>query len=88
MLKRKWINAEAKKIIEKDNIPLSKHAAVRGKVAQDMYNILSPEEKAQWVEQAKKEHEVAVAKWKDDFEGSPSTAPEDHQRQVSIDISF
>ena len=87
-LERKGINFEAKKIIEKDNIPPSKYAAVRDKVAREMYNLLSPEEKAQWVEQAKEEHEAAMAKWKNDVEGSPSTTPEDRQRRVPINISF
>jgi hypothetical protein len=87
-LERKEIDFEAKKIIEKDNFPPSKHAAVRDKVAREMYDLLSPEEKAQWVEQAKEEHQAAMAKWKDDMEGRPSTAPEDHQRRVSVDISF
>ena len=72
-LERKAIDSEAKKIIEIDKTPLSKYAAVRDKVAQEMYNLLSPEEKARWVEQVKEEHEEAMAKWKDDFEGSPST---------------
>lgn len=79
-LQRKEIDFEAKKIIEKDNILPSKHAAVRDKVARGMYDLLSPEEKAQWAEQAKEEHEAAMAKWKDDIEGSPSTTPEDRQR--------
>jgi hypothetical protein len=87
-LARKEIDFEAKKIIEKDKIPPSKHAALRDKVAREMYDFLSPEEKAQWVEQAKEEHEAALEKWKNDFEGSPSTAPEDRQRRVPINIIF
>jgi hypothetical protein len=87
-LQRKEIDFEAKKIIDKDKTPPSRHAAVRDKVAREMYNLLSPEEKAQWVGQAKEEHEAAMAKWKDDIEGSPSTAPEDRQRRVPIDISY
>jgi hypothetical protein len=85
-LQRKEIDFEAKKIIEKEDTPLSKYAAVQEKVAREMYNLLSPEEKLQWVEQAKEEHEAAMAKWKDDTEGSPSTTPEDRQRQVPIDF--
>ena len=82
-LERKGIDLEAKKMIERDNIPPSKYAAVRDKVAREMFNLLSPEEKAQWVEQAKEEHEAAMAKWKNDMEGDTSTAPEDRQRRVS-----
>ena len=45
-----------------------------------MYDLLSEEEKAQWIEQAKEEHNTAMEKWKDDTEASPSTTPEDRQR--------
>jgi len=85
---RKEIDSEAKKIIEKDKTPPSKHAAVRDKVAREMYDLLSQEEKAQWIEQAKEEHEAAIAKWKEDTEGDPSTAPEDRQRWVPIFASL
>ena len=45
-----------------------------------MFDKLPAEEKAQWVEQAKEEHEAALAKWKEETEGACSTAPEDRQR--------
>jgi len=81
---RKEIDLEAKKITEKENNPRSKHAAIRDKVAWEMYDLLPQEEKSQWIEQAKEEHEEAMAKWKEDSEGSPSTTPEDRQRWVPI----
>jgi hypothetical protein len=83
---RKEIDLEAKKITE--NTPRSKHAAVRDKVAREMYDLLPQEEKSQWIEQAKEEHEEAMAKWKEDSEGSPSTTPEDRQRWVPIHFLF
>ena len=83
-MKHPEIDLEAKKIIENENTPLSRHAAVRDKVARDMYNLLSQEEKSQWIAQAKEEHEAAMVKWKEDTEGSPSTEPEDRQRWVAI----
>jgi hypothetical protein len=77
---RREIDKEAKLITERDCTPRSKHAMVRDKVARDMFEQLPEEEKAQWVEQAKDEHEVAMARWKEDAEGNPSTAPADRQK--------
>jgi hypothetical protein len=77
---RKEIDFEAKKITELGNIPWSKHAAIRDKLARDMFERLPEEEKAQWVEQVKEEYDAAVLRWKDDTEGNPSTKPEDHQK--------
>src|SRR5271156_411396 len=57
----KEIDVEAKKRTEEENIPRSKHAAVRDKVAREMYDLLPQEEKSQWIEQAKEEHEAAMA---------------------------
>ena len=77
---RKEIDLEAKSITEKGNLPRSKHAAVWDRVAQEMYDHLPEEEKAGWIEQVKEEHSAAMAKWKDDTEGNPSSMPEDRQR--------
>ena len=74
---RKEIDLAAKKL---ENIPRSQQAAVQDKVAWGMFEQLPEEEKAQWVEQAKEEYEAAMARWKEDTEGNPSTMPEDHQR--------
>ena len=62
------------------SIPRSQNAAVRDKLAWNMFEELSKEEKAQWKEQAKEEYETAMAKWKEDTEGNPSTIPEDRQK--------
>jgi hypothetical protein len=80
--KTQWkeINLAAKEIINKENTPQSKHAAVQDKVACNLFEDLPEYEKAQWMEQAKGDYEVAVARWKQDTEGNPSIAPEDHQR--------
>ena len=77
---RKEIDLEAKKITERENTPRSKHAAIRDKLARDLFEKLPEQEKAQWVEQAKEEYDAAVSRWRDDTEGNPSTEPEDHQR--------
>ena len=77
---RKEIDFEAKKITESENVPRSKHAAIRDKVARDMFERLPEEEKGQWIEQAKEEYDNAMLRWKEDTEGNPSTEPEDRQR--------
>jgi hypothetical protein len=77
---QKEIDLTAKEIIDKENTPWSKHAAVQDKVAHDLFEDLPEDEKAQWMEQANEDYEVAVARWKQDTEGNPSIAPEDHQR--------
>ena len=86
--KRTEIDLEAKKITERQNTPLSRHAAVRDKVAREMYNLLSQEEQSQWIAQGKEEHVAAMEKWKADTESSPSTTPEDRQRWVPIRFGF
>lgn len=77
---RKEIDFEAKKITESENVPRSKHAAIRDRVARDMFERLPEEEKGQWIEQAKEEYDNAMLRWKEDTEGNPSTEPEDRQR--------
>jgi hypothetical protein len=77
---RKEIDAEVKKIAKRDNIPRGSMAATRDKVARDIFEALPSDEKAQWVEQAKEEHETALAKWKEESEGNCSTSSEDRQR--------
>jgi hypothetical protein len=77
---RKEIDREAKIIAEKEKTPRSKLAAVRDKVARELFERLSKEEQQQWVEQANEEHDAAVAKWKEETEGRPSTTPADRQR--------
>ena len=45
-----------------------------------MFAALSNEEKEEWAEQAKEEHEEALKTWKHETEGSLSMTPEDQQR--------
>jgi hypothetical protein len=77
---RKEIDREAKIIAEREKTPPSKLAAVRDKVARELFEKLPEIEQKQWVEQANEEHEAAVAKWKEETEGNPSIAPADRQR--------
>ena len=85
---RKEIDREAKIIAEREKTPPSKLAAVRNKVACELFEKLPKIEQAQWVEQANEEHEAAVAKWKEQTEGRPSIAPADRQRCIQGLVRF
>ena len=76
----KEINHEAKIIAEREKTPPSKLTAVHNKVAHELFEKLPEVEQKEWVEQANKEHEAAMAKWKEETEGNPSIVPVDHQR--------
>jgi len=74
------IECQAKIIAEKENTPRSKLAALRDRIARELFEKLPQAEKEQWVDQANEEHELAVTKWKEETEGKPSTTPADRQR--------
>ena len=77
---RKEIDSEVQKIIERALVPRNALAALRDRVAREMFEKLPQVEKAQWVEQAKEEHGAALAQWKKDNEGSYPDTPADRQR--------
>lgn len=77
---RREIDAEVKEMAKNGDLPRSSLAAKRDKVARDMFERLPAEERAGWAEQAKEEHEAALATWKEENEGKCSTTPEDRQR--------
>ena len=85
---QKEIDIEAKKITDNGSIPCSKHAVVWNRVAQDMYEKLPEEEKAQQIEQATKEYATVMARWQEDTEANPLTASEDCQKWVSVYFFF
>jgi len=71
------------KLNEKKSTPKSKKSpswATHLERACKMFEKLPQEDKAQWIEVAKKEHKEALARWKEDCEGDCSTLPEDRQR--------
>ena len=51
-----------------------------------MFAKLPEEEQAQWAEQAKEEHDVALVTWKEDNEGNCSTSPEDHHFSLCLSV--
>lgn len=78
------IEQEVKQRAAHDRTPLSGLAALRDKVAKEMYAKLDAEEKAEWEEQAKEDHEAATKAWKDETEGKLSTDPADWQKYVQV----
>jgi len=77
---RKEIDMQVKEITRVGSTPRTALAAIRDKVACDMFEKLPQEEKTHWIEVAKEEHDEALTGWKDDFEGSCSILPQDRQR--------
>jgi hypothetical protein len=78
---RKTARVEIEAILkQKEDVSRAQMAKVRDQIARDMFAELSVEEKGEWVERAKEEHEEALKTWKLETEGPPSTAPEDRQR--------
>ncbi|KAF8199484.1 hypothetical protein BJ912DRAFT_844898 [Pholiota molesta] len=63
-------------------------AALRDKVAKELYAALDDEEKEEWKKQAKEEHKASVAAWKRDTEGSFPTDPADRQRCIYGLVNF
>ncbi|KAF8200837.1 hypothetical protein BJ912DRAFT_843931 [Pholiota molesta] len=63
-------------------------AALRDKVAKELYAALDDEEKEEWKKQAQEEHKASVAAWKRNTDGSFSTDPADRQRCVYGLVNF
>jgi hypothetical protein len=77
---RPIIEHEVKLRVARLGTKLAGMAALRDKVAKELYAGLSPEEKAEWEIQAKEEHDAAVKAWKEEVEGDVSTDPVDRQK--------
>ena len=74
------INIQVKEITWPGNIPRTALAVLWDKVACEMFEKLSQEEKTHWIEVAKEEHNEALMRWKDDCEDNCSTSSKDCQR--------
>ena len=78
---RKTAQAEIDAIVkQKGDVPRAQMAKYCDQVVREMFSKLSVEEREQWAEQAKEEHEEALRTWKHETEGELSTVPEDRQR--------
>ncbi|PPR07319.1 hypothetical protein CVT26_013679 [Gymnopilus dilepis] len=79
---RQVIDLKVKSIADAQGIPKDRMAALRDKVAREMFNALPAAVQAKWKEQALKESELANEEWERSQKEEPSEKPED--RQVSI----
>ena len=78
---RKTVQAEIDAVVkQKGDIPRAHMAKHCDQVVREMFLKLSVEEREQWAEQVKEEHEEALRTWKHETEGKLSMAPEDRQR--------
>ncbi|PPQ77494.1 hypothetical protein CVT26_006140 [Gymnopilus dilepis] len=57
-------------------------AALRDKVARDMFNALPSATKEIWTKKADQESEAALAKWKQEFKDEPSLTPAERQKCI------
>lgn len=55
-------------------------AALRERVARELFGNLSQAEKNEWAEEAKQQHEAASSEWKKEISAPPSTRPADRER--------
>jgi hypothetical protein len=70
---------------KRDNVDKKKLAPVREKVAKEMFEKLSLEDKDKWTKRAKEDHEADIKEWKfkQETTSPPSTSPADRQRCAS-----
>lgn len=79
---RQEIDVQVKKITQAGDTPRTALAAIRDKVARELFDKLPQEDKTHWIGVAKEEHEEALTRWKEDCEGNCSTSPKDRQKCV------
>lgn len=76
------IEAKVKTHAANSGATRDKLAALRDKLAREMFASLSETEQEHWKTQANVESETALATWKCDMQSEPSTDPADRQRYV------
>jgi len=79
---REDIEAEASRRAQELGDSRKNFVSLREKVAKELFESLSQEEKTSWANRAKDEHHKATEKWKRESTASPSTNPADRQRYV------
>ena len=79
---RAAIEAKVKTHAANSGAARDKLAALRDKLAREMFSSLAEAEQEHWKNQANIESEAALASWKSDMESEPSTDPADRQRCV------
>lgn len=66
--------------VESGNVPATQHLALRSAIYKELFEQLTPEKQADWIQTATREHEKAVRELRKKMEGSVSTKPEDRQK--------
>jgi len=74
------IEAELRRRISEFGVERKRLAASRENIARDMFGALEGDQKEEWKQRAKEEHEVDLASWNKSMTGEPSTEPADRQR--------
>jgi hypothetical protein len=74
------IERELRRVVLRDRTPRSQLAKLRDSIARKIFERLPEEERKQWGEQAKEEHEAALEAWKDATTSGPSKEPTDRQQ--------
>ena len=77
---RSAIDAKVKTCMVNSGTTRDKLAALRDKLAREMFSALTETEQEYWKNQSIIESETALAAWKHDLESDPSTEPADRQR--------
>ncbi|KJA26036.1 hypothetical protein HYPSUDRAFT_133378, partial [Hypholoma sublateritium FD-334 SS-4] len=71
--------------VRQENVPASRHAALRSSIYKELFDELPQEERQEWSNKAEQEHQAALAKVSHALKTGASTAPEDRQRCVIIE---
>ena len=79
---RMTIEAKVKARAANSGATRDKLAALRDKLAREIFSTLPEAEQEHWKNQANIESEAALAAWKCDMESDPSTDPADRQRCI------
>ncbi|PPQ82465.1 hypothetical protein CVT26_012727 [Gymnopilus dilepis] len=77
--RRVAIELQVKRIAEEVGVSKDRWAALRDKVARDMFNALPEVEQEQWTQQAKLESDFAMEQWKNAMLGEPPNTNTDYQ---------
>lgn len=73
---------------QQENLPASRHAALRSSIYKELFDELPQEERQEWFDRAEQEHQAALAKVSLALKTGASTAPEDRQRYISLWVAL
>ncbi|PPQ84465.1 hypothetical protein CVT26_007395 [Gymnopilus dilepis] len=79
---RENIETKVKNLAESKGISKDRWAALRDKIARELFSQLSKETQDKWKAQAEEETKLAVEEYERSLKADPSTKPEDRQRAI------